>query len=71
MNTDHFTAFGTNPFLFFIPNEMSDPKFLYHFEIFDHAHPVLRSVSFIQLFHPGTGKSTTTVGTILDLAIGI
>ena len=47
MNTNHFTTFGTNPFLFFIPNEMFDPKLIYHFEIVDHAHHILGSVSFI------------------------
>jgi hypothetical protein len=50
MNANHFTTFGTDPFLFFIPNEMSDPKFIYHIEIVDHAHSILRSVSPVQMF---------------------
>lgn len=70
MNTNHFTTFGTNPFCFFIPNEMSNPKFIYHFEIFDHAHSILYSISLIQLFQPGAGKTTTTIGTILDFVFG-
>ena len=70
MNTDNFTTFGTNPFLFFIPNEMSDPKFIYHFEIIDHAHSIFGSVSLIQLFQPGTGETITTIGTVLGFAFG-
>jgi len=70
MNTNNFTAFRTNPFLFFIPNEMSNTKFIYHFEIFDHAHSILGSVTLIQLFQPGTGKTITTIGAILDFVFG-
>jgi hypothetical protein len=69
MNTNHLTTFWTKPFLFFIPNEMSDPKFIYHFEVVNHAHSILCSVALIQLFQPGTGKFATTIGTILDIAI--
>ena len=47
MYTNDLTTLGTNPFPFFIPNEMSDPKFIDHFEIINHAHSVLGSVSFI------------------------
>jgi hypothetical protein len=70
MNTNKFPTFGTNPFLFFIPNEMSDPSFTYHFEIIDHAHSIPGSVSIIQLFHPGAGKTITTIRTILVSAFG-
>ena len=70
MNADQFTTFGTDPFLFFIPNEMSDPKFIYHSEIVDHAHSILCSVSLIQMFQSSAGKTITTVGTILDLTLG-
>ena len=68
MNTNHFSTFGTIPFDFFIPNEMSDPNFIYHFEIVDHAHSILCSVSFIQLFQPGAGEIITSIGTILGCA---
>ncbi len=68
MNTNHFTTFGTNPFHFFIPDEMSDTKFIYHFEIIDHAHSILGSVSLIQLFQSGAGEIITTIGTILGFA---
>lgn len=51
MNAKHVTALGTTPFHFFILNEMSDPEFIYHFEIVDHAHAIL-SVSLVQLFQP-------------------
>ena len=65
MNTYHFTAFGTNPFQFFILNEVSDPNFIYHFKIINHAHSILGSVSLIQLFQSGAGETITTIGTIL------
>ena len=70
MNTNHFSTFGTIPFDFFIPNEMSDPNFIYHFEIVDHTHFILCSVSLIQLFQPGAGEATTTTGAILGFAFG-
>ena len=70
VNANHFTAFGANPFLFFIPNEISDSDFIYHFEISDHAHSVLGSVSLIQLFQPGAGKTLTCTRAILDVAFG-
>ena len=69
MNTNHITTFRAKPFLFFIPGEMSNPKFINHFEIVDHAHSILLSVALIQLFQPGTWKTTTTIGTILAFAI--
>jgi hypothetical protein len=59
---------GTNPFLLFIPDKRSDPNFTYRFEIIDHAHSILGSVSLIQLFQPGAGKTITIIGTILGFA---
>jgi len=70
MDTNNFTTFGTNPFQFLIPNEMSDSNFIYHFEIIDHAHFILDSISLIQLFQPGAGKVITTIGTILGFTFG-
>jgi hypothetical protein len=70
VNANHLTTFGADPFLFFIPNEMSDPKFIYHPEIVDHAHSILCSVSLVQIFQPDAGKSVTAVRTILELAPG-
>jgi len=70
MNTNNFTTFETNPFQFLIPNEMSDPNFIYHFEIIDHAHFILDSVSLIQLFQSGAGEIITTIGTILGFTFG-
>ena len=70
MNANHFTAFRTDPFLFFIPNEMPDPEFADHFEIVDHAHSVLISVSLVQLFQPGAGKTIATIRTIRDISFG-
>jgi hypothetical protein len=70
MDTNPFTTFGTNPFKFFILYEISDPNFIYHFETINHAHPVLGSVSLIQLFQPGAGKTITSIGTILGFTFG-
>ena len=41
------------------------PNFIYHFEIIDHAHLILGSISLIKLLQPGAGKIITTIGTIL------
>jgi hypothetical protein len=65
MNTNHFTALGTNPFLFFIMDKMSDPKFIYHIEIVDHTHAIPGSVPLIQLLQPGAGIAITAFRTIL------
>ena len=70
MNTKHFTTFGTNPFRLFIPNEVSDPKFINYFEIVDHTHSIFCSVTLIQLFQPGTWKFITAIGTILCFTLG-
>jgi len=70
MNTNYFPTFGTNPFLVFITNEMSDPGFIYQFEVIDHAHSILGSVSLIQLFQPGAGETITTIRTVLGFAVG-
>jgi hypothetical protein len=70
MNTNHFTAFGANPSQFFIPNEISDPSFIYHIKIINHAHTIPGSVSLVQLFQPGTGKTVTAIGTILGFTLG-
>ena len=70
MNTDHLTTYGTNPFKLLILNEISDPNFIYHFEIINHAHSILGSVSLIQLFQPGAGETVTAFGTILGFSFG-
>ena len=68
MNTNHFITFGTNPSQFFILNEISDPSGMYHFEISNHAHSILGSVSLIQLFHPGTWEIITATGAVLGIS---
>lgn len=70
MNTNHFTTFGTIPFQFFTPSEISDPNFIYLFKIVDHAHPILCSISLIQLFQHSTGKISTNIRAILYFAVG-
>ena len=69
MNADHFTTLGADPFLFFIANEMSDPKFIDHFEIVDHAHSIVCSVSLVQMLQPIAGKTITTTEAIRSLSL--
>ena len=70
MNADDLTTFGANPVHFFIADKTSDPDFIYHFEIFDHAHFILYSVTLIQLFQPGARETITTIETIFGFAFG-
>jgi hypothetical protein len=70
MNTNHFTTFGTKPFKLFFLNKIFDPNFIYHFKVINHAHSILGSVSFIQLFQPGAGETITTIGTIFVFVFG-
>lgn len=70
MHANHFTTFRTKPFRFFVPDEMSDAKFIYHFEIVDHAHSILCSVALVQIFQSEAGKTITTIATIFDVAFG-
>jgi len=47
---------------------MSDPNFIYHFEIVDHAHSILCFVSLIQLLQFGAWEIITAIGTMLGFA---
>ena len=60
MNTNYLTAPGAGPLLLFISEKVSYPKFSYSVEIVDHAHAILRSISFIQMVQPCAGKAVTT-----------
>ena len=68
MNTNHFATFWTSPFQCFILNEISDPNFIYHFEIINHTQSILGSVSLIQLLQPGAGETITAIWTIPGFA---
>ena len=60
MNTEQPAALGTDPLFFFVLNELSDADLLYAHEIINHTHPILGSITFIQVIQPGTGKTVTT-----------
>jgi len=60
MNTNGISTFGTGPSYSFVSNEFSYAEFFYVFEIFNHAHIVLSSVSFIQMFQIVAGKIVTS-----------
>ena len=60
MNTNHPAAFGTSPLFFFVLNKLSYADLLYAYEIVNHTHTVLGSITLIQMIEPGTGKAVTT-----------
>jgi len=70
MNTNHITAFGANPSQLFIPNKIPDPNFINIFQIVNHTHPILCSVSLVQLFQFSTGKITTIIRAEFCFAFG-
>ncbi|MDM8555001.1 hypothetical protein QUF75_09760 [Desulfococcaceae bacterium HSG7] len=65
MHRKQFTALLTSPLVLLIADELSFPKVLYHLEIVDHAHSVLRSVTFVQLLQSRAWEVNTSIGTIL------
>jgi hypothetical protein len=60
MNTDDLAAPGTGPLFFFILNELSYADLLYAYEIVNHTHTILGSITLIQVIEPDTGKAVTT-----------
>ena len=60
MNTDDIAALGAGPPFLFFPNEMSNSGRPYGVEIFNHTHPILTSITFIQVLQPGARKVFTT-----------
>ena len=49
MNTEYLAALGAGPLFFFALNELSYADLLYVYEIVNHAHSVLDSISLIQV----------------------
>ena len=70
MNTDQFTTLGTSPFFLLAADERPYPLFFNHPDVINHAHPILGSVSLIQLFQSGAGEIAATAGTVLGFAFG-
>ena len=60
MNTEHLATLRTSPFFFLAPDEMPYAEFSNVFEIADHAHAILGSVSLIQMVQPGAWEAVTT-----------
>jgi len=65
MNTEQPAALGTGPLLFFVLNELSDADLLYAHEIVNHAHPILGSITLIQVIQP-VAREAITVEAELD-----
>ena len=55
MDADGAAAVGAGPADFFIPQECADAVVLDSPEILDHAHPVFRAVSFVQVLQVVAG----------------
>lgn len=78
MNTDYFTALGTCPPFLFILNEKSYADASYAFQIFNHTHSILGSITRIQMVEIRARKTLASpaicgsfihqVDTILDAA---
>ncbi len=55
MYANDFTAIGASPFFFFMCDKFPDAEFFYIFQIFDHAHGIFASVTFVNVFYQRTG----------------
>jgi hypothetical protein len=60
VNTNHIAALGTGPLGRFDSNELPYAEFPDVLKILNHAHPVLGSVTHIQMFETGTRKDGAT-----------
>jgi hypothetical protein len=59
VNAKNRAASWTGPSFLFISDELPDTDFLDVHEILDHAHGILGSIAFIQVFQPIAGKTVT------------
>ncbi len=64
MNTEYLTAFRAFPLFFFGSYEMPYAESSDVLKIINHAHAVLGSIPFIQIFQPGTRKAVTTAAVL-------
>lgn len=68
MDTDYPAAPGADPPLLFLADEMPYAVLPDALQIVHHAHAIIRSISFVQIFKSGTGK-TVAIETVP--AVGI
>ena len=59
MDTNNLTALWAHPPLHFASDETPDTDTLYCLQVVDHAHPVLGSISIVQMIQPFAGKAVT------------
>jgi hypothetical protein len=67
MNTEHFTAPGAFPLLFFGSYELPYAEFPDVLEVFDHAHAIPGPIPLIEMVQPLAGEAVTT-RTVFDSA---
>ena len=60
MNTDYIATLGAGPPFLFVSNEMSYPELPDVLQIVDHAHPILGSITLIQMVQSGARETVTT-----------
>jgi hypothetical protein len=65
MNTNYLATLGASPLFLFVFNEIPYAELSYIFEIVNHTHSVLGSITMIQVLQYNAGKSITTEA-ILD-----
>ena len=80
VNTNRPPALNARPPLFLVSDKSSNARFFDILEIFNHAHAVFGSISFIQMFQVATGELITfkTIfrfsvfesDTVFDFALG-
>jgi hypothetical protein len=68
MNTEYLTAFRAAPLFLFVSNEMPYAEFSNAFEIVDHAHAILGSISLIQIVQPNA-REAVTAKAVLDFSV--
>ena len=60
MNTNYLATLGASPPFLFVFNEIPYAGLSYIFEIVNHTHNVLGSITIIQVVQQDTGKAITT-----------
>ena len=66
MDTDYLAAPGAGPPLLFLADEMPYAERPYVLQIVLHAHAIIRSIAFVQIFQSGTGKAVA-IETVLEV----
>ena len=66
MDTDYLAAPGAGPPLLFLADEMPYAVLPDALQIVHHAHDIIRSISFVQIFKSGAGKAVA-IETVLNV----